>query len=254
VAAQPVDRLEILSGRLRGQFKDFVGKLIDEADLGAQIDVDQDTAAATVRSYAWLLDAVGSAGIPLTKAGYLPPAVVRAAASELRLEDEWIGKLNREDYTPQVYEFRQTARSLGLLRVHRGRLLSTRLGASLHDDPIGLWTHLAGRLPLASHEAGYDAGVLLLLIAAAQAGPNAADPTDVDIKIALGLHACGWGFGPTVRPADKHEVDQLTWETGTVLRRLRAHDAASAFRGRERSEAEKGRGAAFARAALLTWA
>jgi len=62
------------------------------------------------------------------------------------------------------------------------------------------------------------------------------------------------GFGPTVRPADEHEVDQLTWETGTVLRRLRAYDAESAFRGRERNQAERDRGAAFARAALLTWA
>ncbi|MGI8722731.1 MAG: hypothetical protein ACR2JG_10935 [Geodermatophilaceae bacterium] len=85
---------------------------------------------------------------------------------------------------------------------------------------------------MASHEAGYDAGILMLLIAAAQAGPHAAEPKEVDIRIALGLHACGWGFGPTVRPADPHEVDQLTRETATVLRRLRAHDAELAFRGR----------------------
>jgi len=43
-------------------------------------------------------------------------------------------------------------------------------------------------------------GVLMLLIAAAQAGPDAADPKDVDIKIALGLHACGWGSDPPFVP------------------------------------------------------
>jgi len=40
----------------------------------------------------------------------------------------------------------------------------------------------------------------MLLIAAAQAGPDAADPKEVDIKIALGLHACGWASDPPFVP------------------------------------------------------
>lgn len=253
MAAGKVDRLEAMGGRARGPYTDFVGELIDAADLGAAIDVDQGTAAAAVRPYTWLLNAVGTDGIPLSKAGYLPPAVVTAAASLLQLEDEWIGTMNREAHTPAVYDFRQTARSLGLLRVHRGRLLTTKLGNSLREDPVGLWTHLAGRLPLASHEAGYDACVLLLLIAAAQAGPNAAEQDELELLIALGLHACGWGFSDTARPATKYEVYELTRETHTVLHRLRATDAPFRRRGHERSEAELHSGATFSRAALLSW-
>jgi hypothetical protein len=53
------------------------------AMAGDRPEVDADTAARMVRPYAWLLDRVGADGIRLTGAGYLPPAHVEAAATEL---------------------------------------------------------------------------------------------------------------------------------------------------------------------------
>ncbi len=49
-----------------------------------------------VEPYRWLLGRVGTDGIALTGAGYLPPVHVSAAMDELGLADEWIGKGNRE--------------------------------------------------------------------------------------------------------------------------------------------------------------
>lgn len=253
MAQEAVDRLEALGARLRGQFRDLVLELIDAADLGSETAVDPESAATSVHPYTWLLNEIGSDGIPLSKAGYLPPATVSGLAAVLHLEREWIGTLNREAHTPQVYDFRQTARLLGLVRVNRGRLLTTKLGESLRDDPLGLWSHIAARLPLASHQAGYDAGALLLLIAAAQAGPEASPRVDIEPLIALGLHACGWGFGESARPATPYEVRELTDDTRTVLQRMGADDGVFPVRGHERSQAERDVGATCARTALLTW-
>jgi len=51
--------------------------------LAGKPDIDTVTAARMVRPYAWVLDRVGDEGIRLTGAGYLPPAHVEAAATEL---------------------------------------------------------------------------------------------------------------------------------------------------------------------------
>lgn len=63
----------------------FVGR------LNKPVLIDTETAAQMVRPYSWLLDRVGTAGIKLTGAGYLPPAHVEAAVAELGLKDEWGG-------------------------------------------------------------------------------------------------------------------------------------------------------------------
>ena len=42
-----------------------------------------------VRPYSWLLDRVGTEGIKLTGAGYLPPVHVEAAMAALDLGEEW---------------------------------------------------------------------------------------------------------------------------------------------------------------------
>ncbi len=60
-----------------------------------------------VRPYAWLLDRVGDEGIRLTGAGYLPPAHVEAAATELGLLEDWMGKGNRETQTLPVLHLRE---------------------------------------------------------------------------------------------------------------------------------------------------
>ena len=53
--------------------------------LAVKPDIDAATAARMVRPYAWLMDRVGTDGIRLTGAGYLPPADVAAASAELDL-------------------------------------------------------------------------------------------------------------------------------------------------------------------------
>jgi hypothetical protein len=75
-----------------------VRDLVDAADLNGPADVDQTTAADALRRYVWLLHRVGD-GLPLTAAGWLPPAVVREAMDALWPDDRWIGKRNREDLT-----------------------------------------------------------------------------------------------------------------------------------------------------------
>jgi hypothetical protein len=60
------------------------------AALAGKPDIDTVTAARMVRPYTWVLDRVGDEGIRLTGAGYLPPAHVEAAATELALLEDWM--------------------------------------------------------------------------------------------------------------------------------------------------------------------
>lgn len=105
--------------------KQRLRRLIGNATLDQPVHVDVDTAAQMVRPYTWLLDRVGTDGIALTGAGYLPPVHVEAATAELGLAQEWIGKGNRENLTLPVLSLRESARKAGLLRKHRGKLLLT---------------------------------------------------------------------------------------------------------------------------------
>jgi len=77
--------------------------------------------------------------------------VVRTIFDELGLGDERIGKGNREDLTAPVLTLREAAQRLGLLRKYQGRLVPTSRARRLTGDPVGLWWHLASRLPLGGH-------------------------------------------------------------------------------------------------------
>lgn len=109
----------------------------DVVALVAAARLDDDAPAdlaEALRQYAWLLDRAGD-GLALTQAGYLPPAVVLAAMTELGLARDWIGKGNREDLTRPVADLRRSAQRLGLLRVSKGRLLPTKAGTAAAADP-----------------------------------------------------------------------------------------------------------------------
>jgi hypothetical protein len=99
-----------------------------------------------------LFDTVGD-GVKLTAAGYLAPAVVRTLFDELDLGSEWIGAGNREDQTLPILLLREASQRLGLLRKYKGRLVPTSRGRTLAGDPVGLWWHLAGALPLGGRDA-----------------------------------------------------------------------------------------------------
>ncbi len=218
-------------------------RLIDFADLTAPVLVEAAAAAAMVRPYAWLLDRVGDAGIKLTAAGYLPPADVEAAVSELSLGEEWIGKGNRESQTLPVLDLRETAQRAGLLRKYSGRLQLTPRGRAARADAGALWWRLAESMPAARDDCGRQAGLLLLLILAAR------EATDWEEITAGVLTTIGWrtGFGEALTSSAAFHA---AWNTHSVLRRIGAFEPdTGGYRGSEPS----GEGVIFARAALLTW-
>ncbi len=217
-------------------------RLIRDASLDTPVLIDAGTAARLVRPYTWLLERVG-AGITLTSAGYLPPVHVEAAMAELGMADEWIGAFNRENQTVPVLHLRESAQKTGLLRKHRGTLLPTSRGWALRNDPVGLWWHLAERMPLRSTDAcEVQAGLLLLLAVAANVeGPQA--------TVAEMLNALGWmsSDGGEVTSA---MAGQAAWDNETVLRRLGGFTGDGGVRRPTTPTAE---GVLFARAALRTW-
>jgi Plasmid pRiA4b ORF-3-like protein len=219
-------------------------QLIGKACLDQSVLVDATTASLMVRPYTWLLNRVGDDGIKLTGAGYLPPAHVEAAMTELGLGGEWIGKGNRENQTLPVLHLRESATAMGLLRKRHGTLLLASQARKLRGDPVALWWHLAKRMPPTSRDAcETQAGLILLLALAAEAAD------DPDVITARLLGAIGWVN------ADGSELTELganhaSWVTMTVLRRLGAitDDGPSGSPVTPTAE-----GVAFARAALRTW-
>lgn len=135
--------------------QELVGRAMDDrlaraaasVPWGQAAIVDAEAAAMAVHPYAWFTARIGD-GVRLTAAGYLPPAVVLETASALGLDREWIGTMNREDQTLPVAELRTTATALGLVCKHRGVLSATAAGRRLTDEPVAMWRHIAGRLPL----------------------------------------------------------------------------------------------------------
>ena len=148
------------SKRLRGS---ALRRIVDAADLDGEPPAPEPD---VVEPYRWFVARLGD-GVKLTGAGYLPPALVVETMRALGWDADWFGAGNREDLTRPVAELRDTARRLGLVRVHRNELRPTAVGRRLADDPVGLWRHIAARLPLGRGEADRVAGLLWLLGVAA---------------------------------------------------------------------------------------
>lgn len=98
---------------------------------------DRHELRASLRSFSWFLDRAGDGGIPLTAAGCLKPADMRAAAQVLPTMGDWIGEANRETHATPVLHFRKLLQSLGLLRKHKGALQQTRAGSGAFQAPRG---------------------------------------------------------------------------------------------------------------------
>jgi hypothetical protein len=62
---------------------------------------------------------------------------------------------------------RSAAAALGLVRVRGRVLIATRRGAMLRHSPAALWDHVVSSLPLERTPGGREAGLLVLLLAAA---------------------------------------------------------------------------------------
>lgn len=196
-----------------------LAELVVEADLGSPVEVRADEAAAMVHRYAWLLDRVGSSGIKLTSAGFLPPVHVEAAFTELGMSEEWIGKGNREDLTLPVLELRESAQRLGLVRKYRGSLLLSKPVGAVRADPVALWWHLAELLPVGRADSiEHHLGMLDLLWVAAGRDLS----TGFSAVAAGALSAHGWRVEG--HPISPRAVGGLTDGTLEALRQLRALD------------------------------
>lgn len=60
---------------------------------------------------------------------------------------QWIGKKNREDLTFPIWQLRDWARALGLVRKYKGELRPTRRGAALKNDREALADLIARSIP-----------------------------------------------------------------------------------------------------------
>ncbi|OZC96304.1 hypothetical protein CH275_26610 [Rhodococcus sp. 06-235-1A] len=143
--------------------------LLPRCELTIESSVDLPVAEIAMAKLTWFLARIGDDGVALTDAGYLKPALVSAIREELEWSIGWVGPSNREIDHHQVTDLREAARHLGLTRVSKGRLLRTKLGAALADDPVGMWRHAASRLPLGKETYETDAATLFLISLAASA-------------------------------------------------------------------------------------
>ena len=193
--------------------------------------------------YLWLARRIGREGLSLTAAGWLPPAVVREAMSELGWAKDWIGKANREDQTLPVLQLRESAQRLGLIRKIKGRLTITSAAKRLLDDPTGLWLFLARAIAHRHrHDSERDAVLLLLLEVAA--GKRTEWDNYLE-AVSFGRGALGWRtrLGTELEPKT---VQALLSEPLEVLLNLGAFDD----RGGLEAYTVTSPGQAFARAAL----
>ena len=135
----------------------------------------------------WMLRRVGADGIRLTQAGYLPPAVVVDASTQL--DWGWPVKASRESHFLPLLELRAHLRTVGLLRVSRGMLLQTSRGRALAEEPRELWWHLA-RTVHQSRDAAETDAIRLLLLLIARRGFDEGELFKQ--LLALSLETVGW--------------------------------------------------------------
>lgn len=224
---------------LRREFRIY----LHAAGLDGPATVETDVAAAMTAPYLWLTRRIGLDGLSLTAAGWLPPAVVREAMTELGWARDWIGKANREDQTLPVLQLRESAQRLGLIRKIKGKLALTSAAKRMFDDPAGLWLFLARTIAHRHpHDSERDATLLLLLEVAAGKRTGWADYLDA---VSFGLGALGWStrIGAEL---ERNTVQALLVDARDVLLNL------GIFEDRFGLEAHtaKAPGQAFARAAL----
>lgn len=138
-------------------------------------DPDSGSVEGALAAHRWFLDRAKGGGIELTAAGYLKPDDVEAASRVVPAMGDWIGKSNREVHCAPPLEFRESLRTMGLLRKHKGRLLLTRAGATAQRNPMKLWAHLRERL-IPAKGSDFETVATLILLAYAATYPTLPSP------------------------------------------------------------------------------
>ncbi|MCZ3389264.1 MAG: plasmid pRiA4b ORF-3 family protein, partial [Actinomycetia bacterium] len=117
----------------------------------------------------------------------------------------WIGRNNRENHAHPLQEFRAWLQAAGLLRKHKGKLLTTRAGIKVRDDTGALWDYLASRL-IPTGKGDFAELSALLIVANVASSPNKLVPFDA---IAGLLGDLGWQRGDRtrLRGYDLYRVD-----------------------------------------------
>ncbi len=237
----PLARL-ILS--LGPEAQQYLAGFVTDARLQDPVEISAPEAQAATAVFRLFLTHLRG-GIRLTPAGYLPPATVAAMMHDLDPHNNWIGAPNRESSIWPLINLRESVTSLGLARKYRGELLLTKQGTKALDDPVALWNHLAGRLPVERSEHEREVGILLLLLVASGEPEDRLGDSLNMLSSVIGLRFTG---GSPYAPPSALRVVSFTADTldlvgtGTFLtRRSQSNGLASA-------EAKS-----MARAALMNW-
>ncbi len=197
----PVEVIQVIS-QLSTTARFEIDDWLAAPGWGQPVSFTAEEATALTTPYRVLLDAVGDQ-LKLTGAGYLPPRVVETIYHDARLEEEWIGKGNREDLTWPVLDLRERSQRWGLLRKARGRLSVTARGRRLREDPTALLELVLQRLALSGEDFnGVAAGLRLLAVAGGKALERERwDATrTVEDTVAQALTIAGW------RTEDRHPL------------------------------------------------
>jgi hypothetical protein len=201
-----------LAAHLDESGRRYLGELVMLADLRAAPPSDDDVTVA-MGPYLILLDVVGADGMPLTSAGYLPPAETQRVLAAIGYDKVWPGLGSRETSTPPVRQLRESAQALGLVRRASGRLVRTPAGRATAGDAAGLWAHITSRLPLGRGGHEQDAGAIALLCSAC--GPKGREVFDQYAETLLDL--AGWTYDDGERVAFERVVFEWARPTWRVL-------------------------------------
>ncbi len=188
---------------------------------GDPIEIDEHAARQVLAPLLWMVTRTGSDGLALTKAGHLRPVDVNALMTELGWSNWWIGKANREELTPPAAMLRRAAVASRLVRSYKGALVLTPAGRRLHDDPVALWFHVAGALPVEKHRGQRTAAVLGILAALAESGHDHHDdtlcsPISAPLDTAQAMASLGWA-NRDGQPLDSFDIYASWPKTGDVL-------------------------------------
>lgn len=179
--------------------------------------VDQ---SGALTAHRWVLERADGEGLPLTAAGYLKPADVKALAALMPVMSDWIFPVSREVDAHPVLDFREHLKLVGLLRKYKGTLRLTKAGRAVLVDTPELWRYLANALIPPEHGFAADASVVILLDAATAEG-------EIDIDaIARTVTALGWSHrdGSPVSRSEIHGVWNGLWNViGNIGERADGH-------------------------------